>query len=149
MTIVRYNPFREMEEMLDRYSRSMGQRTAQTSGDREVVTSSDWTPAVDISENGKEFLIKVEVPEVKKEDVKVTVDNGVITIKGERKLEKEEHDQKHHRIERYYGSFARSFSLPENVKERDIKAEFKDGMLYLHLLKSQPEQPKFIEINID
>ena len=98
MSLIRFNPFREMEEMLDRYARTSRQPFG---GDRELVTASDWAPAVDISEDEQEYLIKVEIPEVKKEDVKVTVDNGILTIKGERRSETEEKDAKHHRVERF------------------------------------------------
>ena len=108
-----------------------------------------WSPRVDIVENDKEFVIKAEIPEVKKEDVKVTADNGVLTIQGERKQEKEEKGKKFHRVERYYGSFTRSFTLPENVDETKIKANFKDGMLNLQVPKSEKSKPKAIEVKVE
>jgi HSP20 family protein len=94
-------------------------------------------------------VIKAEIPEVNKEDVKITVDNGVLTIRGERKQEKEEKGKKFHRVERSYGSFTRSFTLPDNVDETKIKASFKDGMLNLHIQKSEKAKPRVIEVKVE
>jgi HSP20 family protein len=88
----------------------------------------DWAPSVDISETDGAYQIKAEIPDVKKEDVKVTLEDGVLTIQGERKQEKEERGKKYHRVERSYGSFVRSFTLPDLVDEEKVKAEFKDGV---------------------
>jgi HSP20 family protein len=104
---------------------------------------------VDITEDEKEYLIKAELPEVKKEDVKVTVENGVLTMTGERKFEKEQKDKKYHRIERSYGSFMRSFSLPEAAAGDKVSAEFKDGVLKVHLPKSPEAKPKSIDVKVD
>ncbi|MCC2667083.1 MAG: heat-shock protein, partial [Gammaproteobacteria bacterium] len=93
-----------------------------------------------------EYHIKAELPGIKKEDLKVTFENGLLTIKGERKQEKEEKDKKFHRIERYYGSFARSFSIPDNVDETKLKAEFKEGLLNIYLPKTQKPKSKSTEI---
>jgi HSP20 family protein len=108
----------------------------------------DWTPSVDISETDGEYQIKAEIPDVKKEDVKVTLEDGVLTIQGERKQEKEEKGKKFHRIERSYGSFVRTFSLPDVIDEEKVKAEFKDGVLNLHLPKSEKAKPKAIEVKV-
>jgi HSP20 family protein len=97
---------------------------------------SDWVPAAEITEDDNEFLVKLEVPEVKKKDMKIEVVNGALCISGERKYEKK--DKKLHRVERFYGSFERSFSLPDNVDSKSIKAESKDGVLSIHLKKSEP-----------
>jgi len=105
-------------------------------------------PTVDISESDTEYLIKAELPEVKKEDVKVTVENGVLTLQGERRQEKEEKGKKYHRVERSYGNFARSFTLPESVDEGAVKAEYKDGMLNLHLPKTEKVKPKSIDVKV-
>lgn len=141
MNLMRYNPMRDFDEMLERLNRPL-----RTEGSLLPMTRSDWMPSVDISESDKEFLIKVEVPEIKKEDIKIQVQNGMLTISGERKHEKE--DKKQHRIERYYGAFSRSFSLPDNVNEDGISAEQKDGMLYLHLKKTKASKPKNLEIKV-
>jgi HSP20 family protein len=146
MTLVRWNPWREIEERTERYSRSMGQ--AQT-GSQEVVATGDWAPRVDIAETITAFEIKAEIPEVNKEDVKVSVHNGILTIRGERKQEKEESEKKFHRIERNYGSFTRSFTLPDNVDENEIKAVFKDGMLNLQIHKTEEPKPKAIEVSVE
>ncbi|MBC8552701.1 MAG: Hsp20/alpha crystallin family protein [Candidatus Brocadiales bacterium] len=146
MSLVKWNPWREIEDMFDRYDRAVG---LPRIGTQEVMTSGDWSPRVDIVENDNEFLIKAEIPEVKKEDVKVSVDNGVLTLKGERKQEKEEKGKKFHRVERYYGSFTRSFTLPENVDESKIKATFKDGMLNLQVPKTEKAKPKAIDVKVE
>ena len=113
------------------------------------MTVSEWAPLVDLVEDDKEYLIKAELPEVKKEDVKVTVENGVLSIGGERKFEKEEENKKYHRIERAYGSFMRSFALPQDAAGDKINAEFKDGVLKVHLPKSAEAKPKSIDVKID
>jgi HSP20 family protein len=146
MTVIRWTPWRELEEIADRYTRAMGQ--AQTGG-QDVVATGDRVPRVDIAETDTEFEIKVEIPEVNKEDVKVAVYNGVLTIRGERKQEKEENGKRFHRIERKYGSFTRSFTLPDNVDENAIKASFKDGMLHLQIQKTEEAKPKVIEVNVE
>ena len=146
MSLVKWDPWREIDDMFDRYSRAVGPRGA---GSQELIAAGDWAPRVDISETDKEFVIKAEVPEVKKEDVNVTVVNGILTIRGERKQETEENGKKFHRIERSYGSFTRSFALPDNVDEAKIKATFKDGMLNLQIKKSEEAKPKAIEVKVE
>ncbi len=146
MAIVKWNPWREIEDIFDNASQ-LGQHRFRRRYD--IESTADWAPKVDISETDKEFVIKAEIPEVKKEDVKVTVENGALTIKGERKQEKEEKGKKFHRIERYYGSFSRSFTLPDNVDQTKIKASFKDGMLDLHIEKTEAAKPKAIDVKIE
>jgi HSP20 family protein len=148
MNVVRWDPFRELEEMSDRLNRVFGRPTTQRKGGKETMTVADWSPAVDIGESEREYLIHVELPEVKKEDVKVSVQEGVLTIHGERKQEKEEKGKQYHRVERSYGSFARSFTVPDGVDETKVTAEFKDGMLNLHLPKSERAKPKAIDVKI-
>ena len=145
MQLTKWDPFREMEDVFDRYSRAIGWPRR---GTQEVMATGDWAPRVDIAETDNEFTIKAEIPEVNKEDVKVTVDSGVLTIRGERKQEKEEKDKKFHRVERYYGSFTRSFTLPDNVDESKIEASFKDGMLNLQIPKTEAAKPKAIEVKV-
>lgn len=145
MKLAKWDPFREMENVLDRYNRAI---RWPLRGSQEVMGTDDWAPRVDIAETDKAFCIKAEIPEVKKEDVKVTVENGVLTIRGERKQEKEDKNKKFHRIERYYGSFVRSFTLPENVDPKAIEASFKDGMLDLQVPKTEEVKPKAIEVKL-
>ncbi|MEX1301744.1 MAG: Hsp20/alpha crystallin family protein [Desulfotignum sp.] len=113
------------------------------------MESGDWAPSVDILETEKEFVIKAEIPGVSKDDVKISVDNGTLTIRGEKKQEKEEKNKKFHRVEQFYGSFARSFTLPENVDETKIEAAFKNGMLKLQIPKTTVSKPKAIDIKIN
>jgi len=145
--LMRWDPFRELEEMSDRLNRMFARPATRTNG-KETMVVADWTPTVDISETDGEYQIKAEIPDVKKEDVKVTLEDGVLTIQGERKQEKEEKGKKYHRIERSYGSFVRSFSLPDVIDEEKVKAEFKDGVLSLHLPKSEKAKPKAIEVKV-
>jgi HSP20 family protein len=133
--LTKWNPFRELEDIQNRL-RSLFGRTPMRGLGEEAMTVSEWTPLVDIAEDDKEYLIKAELPEVKKEDVKVSFENGVLTITGERKFEKEEKGKKYHRVERAYGLFVRSFALPEGAAGDKISAEFKDGVLKVHLAKS-------------
>jgi HSP20 family protein len=147
MTLVRWDPFRELEDMSERLNRVFSRPSLRNSG-KENLTVADWMPTVDISETEGEYLIKAELPEVRKEDVKVTVENGVLTLQGERRQEKEEKGKKFHRVERSYGSFIRTFSLPEFVDESAVKAEYKDGVLNLHLPKSEKVKPKAIDVKV-
>ena len=112
------------------------------------MTITEWAPFVDIIEDEKEWLVKADLPEVKKEEVKVTVENGVLTITGERKFEKEEKDKKYHRIERSYGNFLRSFTLPDGTDGSKVNAEFKDGVLKVHLPKGEKAKPKAVEVKV-
>jgi HSP20 family protein len=106
----------------------------------------EWAPAVDITEDEKEYVVTADLPEIKREDVKVTVENGILTFSGERKFEKEEKGKKYHRIERSYGSFLRSFDLPDDADSEKVDAKFCDGTLKVHVAKSPKAQPKQIEI---
>ena len=150
MAVVRWDPFRELEEMSERLNRMVARPAGSppVGSAKEVMTVAYWTPTVDISESETEYAIKAELPEVKKEDVKVTVEDGVLTIQGDRKQEKEEKGKKYHRIERSYGRFVRSFTLPDTVDESKVKAEYTDGVLHLHLPKSEKAKPKQIDVKI-
>jgi len=141
-------PFRELDEMNNRLSRIFGGTTSRTGNGREDITVAAWAPLVDITEDDKEYIIKAELPEVKKNDVKVRVEDGVLYISGERNLEKEEKGKRYHRIERAYGSFTRTFSLPEDADAQQVNAEFKDGMLSVHVAKDKNARPKSIEVKV-
>jgi HSP20 family protein len=138
----KWHPFRELDELQNRITGLLGRTLLKPeTAFREPVIASEWAPLVDITEDEQEFLVKVELPEVKREDIKVTVENGVLTITGERKFEKEEKKKKYHRVERAYGSFLRSFTLPEETTGEQVNAEFKDGMLLVHLKKVKAAKP--------
>ena len=145
--LTRWNPFREMDDLQRRLENFFSLAPSRVADGTEV-TQSRWEPLVDITEDDKEYLIKVELPEVRKEDVKLTVENGVLTISGERKFEKEEKNKKLHRIERVYGSFMRSFRFPQDADESKVNADFKDGVLTVHLMKSEKARPKTIEVKV-
>ena len=148
-TLTRWDPFKEMEETQSRLARILGLAPARTgNGDKESMAVMEWAPLVDIIEDDKEWLVKADLPEVKKEDVKVTVENGVLTVTGERKFEKEEKDKKYHRIERSYGTFFRSFTLPDAADGSKVSAEFKDGVIKVRLPKSEKAKPKTIEVKV-
>jgi HSP20 family protein len=116
--------------------------------EKEVMTVADWIPTVDISETETEYAIQAELPGVNKADVKVTLENGVLTIQGERRQQQMDSGRKHHRIETSYGRFVRSFSVPDSVEAENVRAEYADGMLHLHLPKSEKAKPRQIDVKI-
>lgn len=145
-----WDPFRELGNLENRLERFFGRAPSSLTGngEKEAMTVTQWSPAVDITEDEKEYIVKAELPDIKKEDVKVCVENGDLTISGERKFEKEEKGKKYHRIERSYGSFVRSFTLPEGVSGDKVGASFKDGVLEIHLPKDEKAKPKSIEVKV-
>ena len=144
-----WDPFREIEEMRNQFARLLGERLPVRRGvGSEELELTEWLPPVDITEDSKEYMIKAALPGLSKENVKVTVEGGVLEIAGERKEEKEEKDKKHHRIESSYGSFRRSFTLPEDSSGEKVSAEFKDGVLKVHLPKDQTAKPKSVEVKV-
>jgi HSP20 family protein len=156
MLVTRYgsqwNPWKEMEELQNRLGSVFGSATTRqpvAGTTDEKLTVSAWTPLVDIAEDDKEYSIKAEVPEINKTDLSVKVQDGVLTISGERKFEKEENGKRYHRVERVYGNFTRSFSLPENADESKVNAEFKDGVLVVRVGKSERAKPKQVEVKIN
>ena len=135
--------------MQQRLSNVLGRRTRPGQGDaKESITVAEWAPLVDIAEDDKEYLVKAELPEISRDQIKVTVENGMLVISSERKLEKEEKGRKFHRIERAYGRFVRSFGLPDDADPEKVKADFKDGLLTVHVAKSEAARPKQIEVKV-
>ena len=148
--MTRWDPMKEMEEILARSFRSpFAQPWGRIDFHDEALMPADWAPLVDVEETEKEFLIKAELPEVKKEDVKVTIEGGMLSIEGERKHEKEEKTRKLHRVERSFGRFVRRFTLPAEAENAKVGAEFKDGVLYVHVPKMAAARPKTIDIKVD
>ncbi len=148
-TLTRWEPLHELDELQNRLSTLFGRAPVKKSeGGREAMRVAQWAPLVDISEDEKEYLIKAELPEVKKDEVKVSVQNDVLSITGERKYEKEEKTKKVHRVERAYGSFARTFTVPEDADAEQVAAEFRDGILQVHLPKTEKAKPKSIDVKI-
>ncbi len=140
-----WEPLRELQQMRDRIDQLFSDFPSVL--DRgELMTLSEWEPSVDVTEDDNEYTITAELPEVKKDDVKVHVENGVLSLSGERKSEKEEKKKKYHRVERAYGNFVRNFTLPENTNPDKISAEFNEGVLKVHVPKEQTESSKKKEI---
>jgi HSP20 family protein len=149
MSLVRWEPFSGADEIFNRLMPSTFGRWPRFNLPANGETKYEWAPSANISETEKEFLIRAELPAVKKEDVKVTVDQGVITIEGERRQEKEDKNEKFHRVESFYGSFSRSFSLPDNTNAEAIRCESKDGVLVVHIPKVQPAAQKAKQIKVE
>ena len=147
-TLSRWNPLRELEEFQNRVLSAFTPTSGRRSNGHDSLAAADWMPLVDIAEDDKEYVITAELPDVKKDDVKVTMENGVLTITGERKFEQEQTNKKWHRVERAYGSFARSFALPENGDPAKVNAEFKEGVLKVRVGKSEAALPKQIEVKV-
>ena len=143
-----WNPWKELEDVEKRLSALWGRPQGKVEGQKEAISVAEWSPLVDITEDEKEYLIKAELPEVKREDVKLTVQDNVLAISGERRYEKEEKNKKYHRVERAYGNFLRSFTLPEDADGSKVSAEYKDGILKVHLPKSEKATPKSIEVKV-
>lgn len=139
MNLQRWSPWRELELMTRRLDRG-------TSDD--VVSTTAWAPTVDIEENNEEFVVTAELPGMKKEDVKVTVQDGMLAIEGDRKMETEKKTKRLHRVERFYGHFERSFSLPKGIDEAKIVADYNDGLLHVHLPKMPAAAAKAKEVEV-
>jgi HSP20 family protein len=150
MAIVRFDPFRDMLTLQDRMNRLFDEsfRAISKSGGEEDWTLGSWSPAVDIYEQNGNIVLKAELPGVEPKDVDVRVENNVLTLRGERKLDNEVKRENYHRIERAYGSFSRSFTLPSVVDTEKIKAEYRDGVLRMTLPKRDEAKPKQITINV-
>jgi HSP20 family protein len=146
MNLIRWSPFREMESIFD-----PAWPSALTNWQRLALGDSkklDWAPSADISETDKEYVIRAELPAVKKEDIQVSLDEGLITIRGERKQQKDDKNEKFHRTESFYGSFERRFSLPDNVNTEAVHCESKDGILTVHIPKTESPKQKAKQITV-
>jgi len=144
MQLTRWNPFVEFDQMQQRLNRLFAER----SGKIGESNFADFMPAVDIEETDAEFVVKADLPDVKKEEIKVNVQEGVLTIEGERKQEKEEKGRRFHKIEREYGRFVRRFALPSEVDGEQVRAEFTDGVLKVLLPKAPAARPKQIDVAV-
>ncbi|MGH8631896.1 MAG: Hsp20/alpha crystallin family protein [Burkholderiales bacterium] len=141
MQLTQWSPFREMEDFFNQIHRTFTSLPALSGS-----TGTTWAPLVDITETPKEYLVRAELPGMKKEDVSITIEEGVLTISGERRVEYS--DEKRHRSERYYGRFERSFSIPSDVAPDRIDAEYQDGVLAVHLPRAEQKKPKAIEVKV-
>jgi len=149
MALVKYNPFRGFESIIKRMNDLMADFDRDTFFDNSLLGTRTFLPAVDIKEDEKFIYINAEMPGMKKDDIKVTInDDNVLQIKGVKKYEEKKEDETYIRMERSFGEFVRSFALPENVKEDSIKAKYEDGILTISLEKTEPSKPKEIEIKV-
>lgn len=149
MSIVRWDPLASAEEAFNQMLPSLLGRWPRVTLN-EGAGQVEWRPSADISETDKEYLIRAELPAVKKEGVRVTVDNGMLTIQGERTQAQEDKNERYHRIEAVYGSFQRSFALPDNANAEAIRCESKDGVLTVHVPKvAQTEKQKAKQIKVE
>lgn len=147
MSIVRWDPIRELEEMQRRFL-GAGVFNPQATGSNETLARAEWQPAVDIAETQEAFTLHAELPDVKKEDIKLSVHDGVLTLTGERRFDREEKTKKYHRVERSYGRFQRSFSLPTAVDENKVAATYNNGVLNVMIPKAAPPPATAKEIKI-
>jgi HSP20 family protein len=146
MRVIKWEPFRDVDDVFDRFIAESLRRWPRPPAESRAAF--DWAPAADVSETDGEYLIKADLPAVRKEDVSITVQDGVLTLSGERRQEKHTENEKVHRVERSYGSFARRFALPENADEQGIRAESRDGVILIHIPKHKVEQPQPRQIEI-
>jgi HSP20 family protein len=144
MSLIRWEPFYSMDDMFKGLPALFGRLTPFAG----YVNNTDWSPSVDISESEEEYLIRAAVPAVKKEDVSVTVNDGMLTLSGERRQKEEQNDEKFHKVENFYGSFSRSFALPEGIDAASIRAESKEGVLTIHVPKAKAEVTKPTTIKV-
>ena len=149
MTLIRWEPFRELDDIFARYNPLFGRLANARPGMVEESEAATWTPLANISETETDYLIKAELPEVSKEDVKVAIDENVITISGERRKEAEHKDEKLHRIESFYGSFSRSFRLPEDADVTAIQAESRNGVLKVRVPKKPAPRARTVEVQVN
>lgn len=149
MNMIKYDPFRELRTLQDEmnrlFSTNLWRGAGPLAGEEDFARTA-WTPRVDIFETTDNLVLEAELPGMKPEDVDVSIENNTITLKGERNFEKKEENENYHRVERSYGSFTRSFTLPRNVISDEAKAEFKNGILQINLPKREEEKARKIEI---
>ena len=148
MPLARWDPFRELSRIQRDMDRLWSRWLGWSGLEKEPMTMAEWSPRVDISEDDKEYVVKTELPGVNKEDVRITVEGGMLSIRGERKGEREEKSKKFHRKEWSYGSFERRFAMPPGTEANKIASEFKDGLLKVHVPKSPEARSKATQIEI-
>jgi HSP20 family protein len=146
MRLIHWEPFRDIDGIFDRFVADTLRRSPRDA--LQAGPACEWAPVADVTESEGEYLIKAELPEVRKEDVSITVQDGVLALTGERKQEKRTDTEKVHRVERLYGTFSRRFALPEDADEQSIRAESRDGIILIHIPKHKVVQPQPRQITI-
>lgn len=148
MAIVRWDPFREFATMQDRFNHLFKEFYSRVGSD-DVMTRGTWVPPVDIYSDGNhQLIIKAELPDMKRDDIEVTVENNTLTLRGEKKWDREIKEEQFHRMERSYGTFTRSFTLPNTVDSGNVRAEYKDGVLTVRLPFREEAKPKQIPVQV-
>lgn len=145
MTLVSWSPLREFEGIFSRYNPIFG-RAAPAAGSGDAAA--EWRPVADVAGTDQEYIVKAELPAVERKDVSVTVQEGVLTIRGERRYERRDNSERQHRVESFYGNFARSFSLPPDADAARISAESRDGVLTVRIPKAEAAKPRAIDIQV-
>jgi HSP20 family protein len=149
MTLVRWDPFREFAQIQDRLNRVFTDASGRSGKDEGFLTSGAWVPPVDIYQNGDhELVLNAELPAMTREEIDVTVDDGTLTIKGEKRFPDGPKEDQFHRVERRYGAFSRSFSLPQTVDPNKVSAEYKNGVLTVRLGVREEAKPRSIKVDI-
>ena len=146
MNIVRYDPFRDLRGLQDEMNRLFSSTFSRGGANEDQMTRGAWNPSVDIFENKDQIVLEAELPGMKPEDVEISVENNVLTLHGERRFEKKDEGDNFHRVERSYGSFTRSFTLPPTVTSENCNAEFENGVLRVTLAKREEAKARKIEI---
>ena len=146
MRVIKWEPFRDVDDVFDRFFAETLRRWPRPQAEGRAAL--DWAPAADVSETEVEYLIKADLPAVRKEDVSITVQDGVLTLSGERRQEKREEGERMHRVERQFGSFARRFALPEDADDQAISAESRDGVVTIRIPKHKVVQPQPRQIQV-
>jgi len=147
--MINQDSLRELENMSQRLNGVLRGRSAPREDREEAMAFADWVPMVDVVESETEFLLHAELPGVEKKNVKLSIERGVLTLTGQRDQDKESKGIRYHRVERAYGRFARSYTMPELVDEQKLTAEFRNGVLTVHLPKSEKAKPKSIEVQVN
>ncbi len=145
MAIIRWDPFRDIITLREKMNR-LFEDAVVSRGEEKDMISSTWTPSVDIYETGNELVLTAEVPGVEEENIEIKIEDNTLSLKGERKFEKETKEENYHRIERSYGSFYRSFTIPRNVDQEKIKAEHDSGVLRITMPKKPESKPKTVKV---
>lgn len=148
MSIIKWDPFRDLLSLQERMNKLFEESLLQTGKERQDISIAGWSPAMDVMESDEEIVLKAELPGIELKDVEVLIKDNILTLRGERKFEKEEKKENYHRIERSYGVFQRSFTLPATVEQEKVKARMKDGILEVRLPKTKEEKSKKIEIEV-
>lgn len=149
MAIVRWDPFREFAQLQEQLNRTFSNAYGRGASDEGLMSAGAWMPPVDIYQNGdQELVLKAELPDLQRDDIDITVDNGTLTIKGEKKFGGDVKEEQFHRIERRYGTFSRSFSLPPTVDATRVAAEYKNGVLTVKLPLREEAKPRQIKVDV-